>query len=330
MILAGDVGGTKTVLALFACSGGNVHAVREEAFSSREHASIEDVLARFLKAGADVHLEAACLGVAGPVMGGKSETTNLPWLLDEKALAVSTGAPRVRLLNDLEATAYGVLFLRGEEVSQLNARVQGERAGNVAVIAPGTGLGEAMLYWDGMHYHPIASEGGHADFAPRTDEEIELLRYLRARFGGHVSYERVLSGPGIYNIYCCLRDTGYAAEPPWLAEKLATGDPTPIIAELGVAGAHPLCVKTLEMLGSLLGAEAGNLALKCLAVGGVFVGGGIGPKVLPVLQNGSFMCAFVDKGRFAELMGSIAVSVVLNPRTPLLGAAHFALRLTEA
>jgi len=201
------------------------------------------------------------------------------------------------------------------------------RKGNIAVIAAGTGLGEAMLYWDQAQYHPAASEGGHADFAPRTDQEMELLRYLRTKFHGHVSYERVLSGPGFYNLYGFLRDTQGTPEPSWLTEELKSGDPSAVISTAGLQGRDRTCVQTLELFAEIYGAEAGNLALKCLAVGGVFVTGGIGPKILRVLQNGSFLRAFTDKGRFTDLMRSLRVSVVLNPRTPLLGAAHYALRL---
>ena len=272
-------------------------------------------------------LDAACFGVAGPVIDGRAQITNLPWTLDEAALAKRTSAARVKLLNDLEATAYGVIFLHDDERSVLNTGATPRRTGHIAVIAAGTGLGEALLYYDGTHYHPIASEGGHADFAPRTDEEIELLRYLRASLKGHVSYERLLSGPGIYNIYCFLRDTRYAVEPAWLAEKLGSGDPSATIAANGLSGADPLCVKTLDLFANIYGAEAGNLALKGLALGGVFVAGGIAPKVLPALRNGSFMRGFTDKGRFANLVERLPVNVSLNPRTALLGAAHFALRL---
>lgn len=326
MILAGDIGGTKTVLALFEPRSSGVRQIREAVVHSGDYRSFDDVVAEFLGAETGA-LRAACFGVAGPVIDGHAQITNLPWVLDEGALATATKAPRVKLLNDLEATAYGVLFLRDDERSVVNAGAAAGRTGNIAVIAAGTGLGEALLYRDGTHYHPIASEGGHTDFAPRTDEEIELLRYLRVRFNGHVSYERVLSGPGIYNIYCFLRDTHYAPEPAWLAEKLTGDDPSPTIAESGLAGSAPLCVKTLDMFSGIYGAEAGNLALKCLALGGVFVAGGIAPKILPVLQNGSFMRGFIDKGRFAALAQRLPVDVAFNPRTALLGAAHFALRL---
>ncbi len=327
MILAGDIGGTKTVLALFEESGGAVILVRDRTFSSRDYGSLTEILSQFLKDTRELALRAGCFGVAGAVIDGRSKTTNLPWELDEEALARAIRAPRVKLLNDLEAAAYGMLHLEPGELSLLNLGVRPKRRGNVAVIAAGTGLGEAMLYWDGAGYHPIASEGGHADFAPRTDQEIELLRYLRAKFGGHVSYERVLSGPGIYNIYSFLRDSGHAPEPAWLKEKLRSGDPSVTITRLALAGDDPLCVTTLDLFTAIYGAEAGNLALKCLAVGGVYIGGGIAPKILDKLKDGTFIRAFTDKGRFSGLMNSMEVNVALNPRAPLIGAAHFALRV---
>jgi len=200
------------------------------------------------------------------------------------------------------------------------------RKGHAMVIAAGTGLGEAILCWDGQRYHPMAGEGGHVDFAPRTDQEIELLRYLRGKIGGRVSIERVLSGPGFYDIYCFLRDSGHASEPRALAEKLQGVDPDPIITQLGLAGEDPLCVATLELFSTLYGVEAGNLALKCLPTR-VFVGGGIAPKILPILQGGSFMRGFTDKGRFSGLMEGMEVSVALNPAATLIGAEYYALKM---
>ncbi len=329
MILAGDIGGTKTVVALFEEAGRDeLRLVRDATFPSKEHGSFEEILAKFLKEERTKPTpRAGCFGVAGAVIEGKCRTTNLPWQLDERDLARAIGAPSAKLLNDLEAAAYGMLYLRPDELCVLNPGVQPKRKGNVAVIAAGTGLGEAMLYWDGQRHNPLASEGGHADFAPQSDPEIELLRYLRDQLGGHVSFERVLSGPGYMNIYTFLRDKGYHPEPPWLAEKLKSGIPSATITQLGLAGEDPLCVATNEMFSTLYGAEAGNLALKCVAVGGVYVGGGIAPKMLPALQNGSFLRGFTNKGRFAELMKSIEVNVALNPRAPLIGAAHYGLRL---
>lgn len=327
MILAGDIGGTKTVLALFEETDGGLRQLRDATFGSTEHSSLEDILVQFLREEPRLPLRAGCFGVAGAVLEGKCVATNLPWILEESALASAIGAPRVKLLNDVEAAAYGMLHLQPDELQVLNPGAQSERRGNVVLIAAGTGLGEAILYWDGERFHPIASEGGHVDFAPRTDQETVLLQYLRSRFDGHVSYERVLSGPGLYNIYMCLRHHADTPEPPWLTEELRRGDPSAAVSRAGLAREDPVCVAALDMFVSIYGAEAGNMVLKCMAVGGVFIGGGIAPKILPVLQNGSFMRSFTDKGRFAELLNNIEVSVALNPRAPLIGAAHFTLHL---
>jgi glucokinase len=325
MILAGDIGGTKTVVARYEESGGSLRQVHTATYRSRDFKSLETILTAYLKDSPAVAPRAACFDVAGPVFDGKCHTTNLPWDLDERALARAIGAPRVKLLNDLEATGYGILQLPANELCVLNAGSRAGRRGNAAVIAAGTGLGEAILYWDGQQHRPIATEGGHVDFAPRTDQEIDLLRYLRAKVGGRVSVERVLSGPGFHDIYCFLRDSGHTAESPRLAALFRTEDPNPTIARLGLTGEDPLCVATLQMFSTLYGSEAGNLALKCLAVGGVFVGGGIAPKILPVLQDGSFLRGFTDKGRFTDFMKSLEVSVSLNQETALLGAAYYAL-----
>jgi glucokinase len=328
MIVAGDVGGTKTVVALFDEAGGGLRLVRDATFPSQGHGSLEEILAKFLEAEKGLALRAGCFGVAGAVIDGRSQTTNLPWHLDEQELARAVRARQVRLLNDLEAAAYGMLHLEADELVPLNPGAGPRRKGNVAVIAAGTGLGEAILFWDGQQHHPLASEGGHCDFAPRTDQEIELLRYLRARFDGHVSYERILSGPGLYNVFCFLRDSGAHAQTPALAERLqAGGDPSATVTELGLSGQDPLCAATLDLFCELYGAEAGNLALKCVSVGGVFVGGGIAPKILPALRKGGFLQAFTDKGRFRHLLEGLEVNVALNPRAPLLGAAHYAARM---
>ena len=327
MILAGDIGGTKTVLSLFEASGDELRQIRETVFSSKDYDSLDEILKSFLKKVGSPPLRSACLGVAGAVVDGKSKITNLPWRLDEKGIAEVIDVPRTKLLNDLEAAAYGMLHLEKDELSELNRGAEPARQGNIAVIAAGTGLGEAMVLWDGERHQVVASEGGHADFAPRSDEEVELLKYLRQEYRGHVSYERVLSGPGIFNIYCFLRDAGYAPESDGVKEKLESEDPGAVVSEAGLEGEDALSVRTLELFSSIYGAEAGNLALKCLAVGGVFVVGGIAPKVLKALKAGHFMKGFTDKGRFSDLVRSMRVSVVLNLRTPILGAAHYALRL---
>jgi glucokinase len=321
MILVGDIGGTKTVLALVRPTGSGRDTVRETVFASREHGRFDDLLSMFLKDETE-RPAAICLGVAGPVLEGRCRTTNLPWMLDERDLGRALGVQAVKLLNDVEAAAFGVLGLRDDEVVTLNP---GRRSvGNVAVIAAGTGLGEATLAWDGRRHVPVPSEGGHTDFAPRTDREIELLRFLRAEFG-RVSYERVISGPGQYNIYRFLRDTGRIDEPDWLRDELAAGDPSAVISRVGLAKRHPICVEAVDLFASVYGAEAGNLALKSFAVGGVFVAGGIAPKMIDKLRDGVFMTAFSDKGRYRSFMESIPVKVSLNPRTPLLGAARYAI-----
>jgi len=326
MILAGDIGGTKTVIGLFEETGNRLQAIREETFPSQNYSTLEEIFNQFMGPGSRPPLHAACFGVAGPVIEGKSKATNLPWELDERRLAEALRAPRVKLLNDLEAAAYGMLHIEPTDLCVLQPG--SPRKGNIAVIAAGTGLGEAILYWDGARYHPMATEGGHADFAPRNDLEIGLLRYLQKEFG-HVSYERLLSGPGLFNIYRFLRDSGIAQEPEWLRTRIAEDDAGAVVSEIGLAGDDPLCTKALNLFVSIYGAEAGNLALKALAIGGVYVGGGIAPKILPKLRDGTFTSTFADKGRFAELLRSIEVKVTLNLRAPLIGAAHYALMLLD-
>ncbi len=325
MILAGDIGGTKTLVALFDASRGTLSPVREEAFSSRDFRSLEEVLSQFLSRHPHVTLRAACFAVAGPVIEGRVKTVNLPWELDERSLAASFRTD-VKLLNDLEGAAHGLSSIAPAELEVLQAGEK--RHGNITLIAAGTGLGEAILVREGERHHVVATEGGHADFAPRTDLEASLLGYLRKEYG-HVSYERVLSGPGLVNIYRFLRDSGHAPEPEWLRERLTTGDPSAAISEVALTAGHPLCTAALDLFVSIYGAEAGNLALKSLAFGGVFIAGGIAPKILPKLLDGSFVKAFVDKGRLTDLMRSLEVNVVLNPRLALIGAAVVAKTLSN-
>jgi glucokinase len=328
MFLAGDLGGTKTLLGEFDWTGDGLVAVRQAEFRSQSYTSFDQILDEF-RAGATRPPHSACFGVAGAIVDGHVHMTNLGWDLDEGKLAETIGVPRVKLLNDLEATAYGMLALPAGERAVLNpgGLPTTSRAGNIGVVAAGTGLGEAMLYWDGTHHHAIASEGGHADFGPRNEREVELWHHLRATYEGHVSYERVLSGPGFLNIYTFLRDRARLEEPAWLAEKLRAGDKNAVIAEHGMAGDVSLCVETLTMFASIYGAEAGNQALRCVAVGGVYLGGGIAPKLLPALRSAAFLDSFCDKGRFAGFLRGIEVSVALNPRAALLGSAHYARRL---
>ena len=328
MILAGDIGGTKTVLALYRNLSGRLEPEREEVFKSRDFPHFEEILTRFLEQKGRGNVKTICLGVAGPVRNGQCQTTNLPWFLDEQKLAESFGVEKVKLLNDLEAAAYGMLYLPDNEMAEINKGAWPQTKGNIAVIAAGTGLGEALLFWSGQEYCPVASEGGHADFAPRTDLEIDLLRFLRSGFG-HVSYERILAGPGIYNVYNFLCKTGFAPEPEWLRDRLQSGDPSAIISQVGLDGGHKLCTETLNLFSSIYGAEAGNLALKGLAIGGVYIGGGIAPKILEKLKDGTFMQGFLDKGRYSNLMKEVPVKVCLNSRAPLIGSAHYALRISQ-
>lgn len=353
MILAGDIGGTKTVLALFDWADERCDPIHQEIYWSGDYHSFEEILNQFLDEAArqsqsdsqeqgsadeetstapppapeEVSIAAACLGVAGPVQDNRSRTTNLPWEIDGESLKDRLRTPHVRLLNDVEAIARSVLLLRPDEIHPLNPGKPPESPQTKVLIAAGTGLGEAILFWDGTRYQAAPSEGGHADFAPNSDLEIDLLRYLRTSHL-HVSYERVLSGAGIHAIYQFLRDTK-RNEPTWLAERLKTGDPAAIIAESGLTGKAEIAGQTLEMFCSIYGAEAGNLALKCFALGGVYLGGGIAPKLLPKLQEGSFIRAFTAKGRYKRLMTSIPVDVILNPNAGLLGAASLAAGLQE-
>jgi glucokinase len=329
MLLAGDIGGTKTNLAVFSAETGLRAPLAEATFPSADYPSLEALVREFLDQ-VDLKVDRASFGVAGPVAAGRAEITNLPWVMDGTQLQEVLNLSSVRLLNDLAAIAHAVPFLEPDDLHTLNVG-QPVPAGTMAVIAPGTGLGEAFLTWGGSRYRPHASEGGHTDFAPTNPLEVELLRYLQDRFG-HVSCERVCSGRGLPNIYAYLKDSGYADEPAWLAEQLAAADdPTPVIVNTALDEEKPceLCVATLNTFVSILGAEAGNLALKVLASGGVYLGGGIPPRILPALEQGRFMEAFQRKGRMSDLLARMPVHVILNPKVALLGAACHGLELSH-
>jgi glucokinase len=323
MLLAGDIGGTKTDLALFSAGDGPRAPVAEATFSSGDYASLEAMAREFLsQIDVSVAVERASFGVAGPVVGGRVEVTNLPWVVDEAQLLEALGLCSVRLLNDLAAIAHAVPWLEPADLHTLNEG-KFDSGGSIAVVAPGTGLGEAYLTWDGSRYRAYPSEGGHADFAPADLLQLEMLRYWQERLE-HVSVERVGSGRGLPNIYAFLRDSGRAAEPLWLAEALAgADDPTPIIAKaaLDPERSCQLCEATLDTFVSILAAEAGNLALKVLATGGVYLGGGIPPRILPALTDGRFMAPFLRKGRMSHLLAQMPVHVILHPKVALLGAA---------
>jgi glucokinase len=321
VILAGDIGGTKTNLAVFAAADRLDVPLAEERFASQEHTGLLPLVRRFL-ATHRLRVTHACIGVAGPVRDGRCAATNLPWVVDAAELAQALAIPRAWVINDLEATAYGLAVLGPEDFVTL-ARGADAARGNACLIAAGTGLGEAGLYWDGQDHRPFACEGGHASFAPRSDLEIELLRALRRRWD-HVSWERVCSGPGLVAVYTFLRDSGGGVEEPWVAEAMRAGDPAAAIAEAARGGRSPLCARALELFVELYGAEAGNLALKTMATGGVYIAGGIAPRIVEHLRDGGFMRAFLAKGRMRPLLEAMPVRVVLNDRAALLGAARCA------
>jgi glucokinase len=321
MILAGDIGGTHTRLAFFTVEGNRLISVSEETFPSRIHSGLAEIVKQFLSTH-KLSCSIACFGIAGPVKNGRGETTNLPWIVDAGLLTDELDIPTVLLINDLEATAYGVTILEPSDWTVINVGAP-DAAGNAAVIAAGTGLGEAGLYWNGQSYRPFATEGGHVDFAPRSPLELELLHFLLTKFN-RVSYERVLSGPGLVNIYQFLRETGRGDEPAWLAEELRLHDPAAVITQAALAERSTLCTQALELFVSIYGAEAGNLALKMMATGGVFIGGGIAPKILPKLMTPTFLQAFLTKGRMQPLLEAIPVRVILHGQTALLGAARCA------
>lgn len=322
MLLAGDIGGTKTNLAFFAPEDNLKKPLAEATFPSAHYASLEALVQEF-QALHQMPIEHASFGVAGPVVAGRATITNLPWVLEEKHLKQALNIPSVSLLNDLTAIAYGVPYLEKADLHILNAG-HAVQEGAIAVVAPGTGLGEAFLIWQGQRYYAHMSEGGHADFAPADTLQLELLRYLHMRYK-HVSFERVCSGRGLPNIYAFLKEAGHASEPAWLAKQLAQApDPTPVIVNNALDPTHAceICTQTVELFVSILGAEAGNLALKVLATGGVYLSGGIPPRILPFLSEGRFMQAFLHKGRLSDILIPVPVAVILNPNIALLGAAR--------
>lgn len=320
MILAGDVGGTKSTFALYRTGAEGLSLVRLRTYPSGDFAALDEAVERFLSAGERV--KAACIGVAGRVAAGRSRLTNLPWVVDEESLKRVTGAGRARLLNDLQAAAYAVPFLGPRDVETVKDGAPAA-GGTIAVIAAGTGLGESFLVRDGSRSIPVASEGGHADFAPRDEREIRLFRHLAARHG-RVSLERVLSGPGLHNIYRFLRESEGMAELADVDARLASEDPPHVIVREGLGTASAPCREALGMFASVYGAAAGNLALQVTAAGGVYLGGGIAPAILPLLKGEEFQDAFLSKGRFREFLAEVPVKVILRPEAILLGAAHYA------
>ena len=326
-VLSGDIGGTKTRLAIMYMDGAKLHTEREQTYASRDYSLFEELLAEFFQ-GAEIPARAA-FGIAGPVQGRVALTTNLPWRIDADVLQSRWDFEQCTLLNDLEATAMGLSTLNDEDLSTLHAGSPADTRdnikGNAAVIAAGTGLGEAGLFWDGQRCHSFATEGGHVSFSPGNDLEIALLRYLQQRHG-HVSWERIISGPGLVNLYEFLRQHRNVPLPEWLKDEMQQGDAAAAITAAALSGRDELCVEALDWFVRLYGAEAGNLALKVMSRGGLYLGGGIAPKILPRLKSGIFLEAFFNKGRMRPVLEAMPVKVILNDRAALYGAALRALK----
>ena len=320
-VLAGDVGGTKTSLAVFEVEGTTLEVLALEKYPSQQYGSLDEIVRRFVEAQGHV-CDWGSFGIAGPVRNGRAETTNLPWLVDAQRLTDGIGFRKVWLMNDLEANAWGISALGEDDFFVLNEG-KPDPAGNASIVSAGTGLGQAGLYWNGKQHRPFATEGGHSDFAPSSDLEIALLQYLK-RSRDHVSWERVVSGMGLVNIYEFLCDFHGSETPEWLAGEMKTGDRAAVISKAARTSRCPVCTETLELFVHLYGVEAGNLALKIMSTAGVYLGGGIAPKNLDYFREETFMSGFWSKGRMEPLMRDIPVKVILNDRTALYGPAVFA------
>jgi glucokinase len=325
LILAGDVGGTNTRLGLFQIARRRLRLLSEKTYPSKDYQGLENILVNFLRRQRVI--TAACFGVAGPVTEEVIVATNLPWWVDIQSLQKVLSLKNVEVINDLVANAYGISVLKKKDFETLNTGRS--KKGSQALISAGTGLGEAILFWDGKQHVPSPSEGGHAEFGPRNRLEMELFNYLSERFD-HVSYERILSGEGLFHIYQFLKDSKkFGPEPSWLFDKLKAKDPAEVISEVACLRKNRLCVKALDLFTSIYGAAAGNLALQVMAIGGVYIGGGIAPKIIWKLKDGTFMKAFKDKGRLSRIVAQIPVRVIMNERTALLGAASRAMALLK-
>jgi glucokinase len=324
IILAGDIGATKTHLALYRASAGGLTREHDRIYPTQDFLSLEAVLSDFIKDQETIAV--ACLGVPGPVIAGSARPTNIAWVIQEKSLCRVLGGASTRLINDVAATAYGMLHLESSDIVRLHKGAEVHQPANIAVIAAGTGLGEAGLVVADAGWIAVATEGGHCDFAPRGAEQVALLQFLEREFG-HASYERALSGPGLHNLYRFLLEYLPEPEPQWLKQRMAAGDASAVLSEVALAGQDPRCVHALELFTDIYGAEAANLALKFLAFGGLYIGGGIAPKILWFLQQGGFMRSFLNKGRLHAILERMPVRISLNEEAALLGAAHLAASL---
>lgn len=326
MYIVGDIGATKTNIVVVDSFHGKFKPIFEQSYVSKNYDSLRTIVKKIIEEDinkSSVHIQGACFGVAGPVKNGKCEATNLPWIIDSKKIAEVVGikAEDVHLLNDLEAAAYGIDLIEEKDIYVLN-KGNPQKNGTRCLISAGTGLGESIIIWDGKKYKPIPTEGGHTDFAPRSKIEIDLLSYLMNKYG-RVSYERILSGPGLLNVYNFFRETQYDEAPVWLLERFKNEDPSAVISELGMEKKDECCEKSIELFVSVYGAEAGNLALKSLATGGVYIGGGIAPKILGKIKEGAFMQSFTNKGRLSVMVAQMPVKVLLNSKLPLFGCVNY-------
>ena len=323
MILAGEIGATRTRLAAFDADGNKLQLVVEKTYLSQEHGGLPEMITTFIKTEG-IPVQSACFGVAGPVTAGRSKISNLPWTIDSRELASQLKLNSVGLINDLEAYAYGIDALESKDFITLSEGAD-DAEGNRAVISARTGLGVAGMYWDGFRHHPFACEGGHADFSPRNKLEIELLDYLQGKHR-RVSCERVLSGPGIKNIYDFLRDTKKVEEPQDLREQMSqASDPSALISKLAAEGKSPICDQTMSLFVTIYGAETGNCALHFMSTGGIFIGGSIAAKNINKMKDPAFMKSFLDKGRMTPLLKQMPVKIVLNDDSGIIGAARYTL-----
>lgn len=317
LVLAGDVGATKTNLALFKMNQKNAKVLKEGNYKSQKYKSITEITSNFLEG--QPQPATCCIGVAGPVLEGKVKLTNLSWEMDSKEIAKQMGLAKIHLINDLEATAYGLAMLENKDIVTIH-KGSDTPSGNAAIIAPGTGLGEAGIYFDGKFYHPFATEGGHSDFASRDKPDFELYEYLQNKFG-HVSNERVICGPGIVNIYQFLKEEKKLEEPAWVTDKIKQGDAAAEISKH--TDQSELCNKTMQLFIRFLARESANLTLKMKATGGLFIGGGIAPQLIPLFEKYRFNDSFLDSGRMNHLLEKVTVSIILNTKTAMLGAAYY-------
>ena len=320
IVMAADVGGTKTNLALFQIENGTLTLLKEKSYRTKMYKSFVEMVHDFHD-GDSPSTDGACLGVAGPVHHGKVRGTNFPWEIDREEIHEELNIPFVSVINDMEANAYGLAALDENDFDTL--KNGSNIPGNAVLISPGTGLGEAGLFWDGSHYHPFASEGGHCDFSPRNELDLEILNFLQEKYG-HVSWERLISGPGILDIYAVLRNLSGKQEPQWLQEKLEKGDPSIVITETALDGKDPICIETLEVFIRFLAIESAQLALKFKATGGIYIGGGIMPNIINGINREGFCTNFIDAGRMKSLLQMVPVKIILNEKTALLGAAYYA------